>query len=294
MITHNITIPRGHFAYREAGQGTTAVVLLHGWPESSYCWERVVSYLPAADFHYYAPDLRGMGDSERSSELAAYTKQELALDMLEWMDAVGITTCHLVGHDWGGIVAQEMALAHPERFLSLTLLNISIVTNTEGILKAQEKLRGSAGRSLWYQTFMQMPGLAEAMIPGNEEPWLRCFLRSPVRQNSFPEDSLAEYVRYFQQPGTAMSTSNYYRTMKQDMARWQTLMGQRFVMPGHYIFGKHDPVIVEDYLSGAETSFPSFIITEIEAGHFVQEEKPAEVAAALLGFWRSGPFTDRT
>ena len=125
----SVSIERGRFAYRERGEaGGPVVVMLHGWPESSYCWEPVCRYLKSG-LRVIAPDLRGLGDSDRSTELAAYRKQALAQDMVALLDALGVGEFQLVGHDWGGVVAQEVALAIPERVSRLVLMNIHVINN---------------------------------------------------------------------------------------------------------------------------------------------------------------------
>lgn len=107
-----LSTPRGTFTYRKAGTGTP-LVMVYGWPESSYSWEHVSQHLNAG-FRIIAPDLRGLGDSERTVGQDHYHKSELAQDVICMLDALGIGQFQLVGHDWGGIVAQEMALADAE------------------------------------------------------------------------------------------------------------------------------------------------------------------------------------
>src|SRR5699024_7595515 len=120
-------------------------------------------------FRVIAPDLRGLGDSLRTEELADYQKQALAQDMLAVLDELGIDRFHLVGHDWGGVVAQEMALAAPERIPRLCLMNIVIINNARGTQEALAKAGSRGNFHAWYQHFQQSPKLAEGMIPGNEE-----------------------------------------------------------------------------------------------------------------------------
>jgi pimeloyl-ACP methyl ester carboxylesterase len=275
---------RGTFALRDSGGSGPPVVLLHGWPESSACWEPVLPYLPAGDFRYLRPDLRGLGDSERTPGLSPYQKDELARDLLSLLDALGLDTALLVGHDWGGIVAQEAALLAPHRVRGLALLAINVLPNGEGNAKARQTLRGAAGRSLWYQTFQQLPHLAEAMIPGNEEVWLRTFLRF-ADGRPFPAEQLAEYVRTFRIPETPRTSASYYRTMKTDLPRWQALAGRNFGMPGLVLHGTADPVIVPEYFAGAEACFSSFHRIPLDgAGHFLTEERPEAVGRALAGW----------
>lgn len=282
-----LSTPRGAFALRRTGDHGTAVLLLHGWPESSYCWEPVLPYLPREGFRYFRPDLRGMGDSERTDGLLPYHKNSLARDVLALLDALSIESCVLVGHDWGGIVAQELALLAPERVEKLALLAINVLPNGTGNALAQQALRGTAGRSLWYQTFQQLPHLAEAMLPGNEEVWLRTFLRF-ADGRPFPSDALAEYVRTFRIPGTPRATASYYRTLKDDMTRWQELIGRNFGVPGLVLHGSADPVILPEYFAGAEACFSELTFISLAgAGHFLPEERPEAVGRALAG-WLEG------
>jgi pimeloyl-ACP methyl ester carboxylesterase len=262
--------------------GDFPVVMVHGWPESSYCWTRVAEALPAR-FRVIAPDLRGLGDSERTPEREAYHKNELARDMLTVLEELGIEQCHLVGHDWGGAVAQEMALTVPERFHRFCLMNMVVINNVRGNREVMEKPRNVGNPALWYQHFQRAPKLAEAMIPGNEEVWLRYFLPT-WSDTAFPEDAVEEYVRCYRIPGTPATGANYYRTMRDDAKRWATLGERKFPMPSLYIYGNKDVVIVPDYLNHLEDAFDSVEIKQIEANHFVQEEQPEAVAAYLADF----------
>ncbi|MCM0612916.1 alpha/beta hydrolase [Marinobacter sediminum] len=276
-----LTTPRGTFTYRDAGSGTP-LVMIHGWPESSYCWEHVGRYLNAG-FHIIAPDLRGLGDSERTVGREHYHKAELAQDVISMLDALGINRFQLVGHDWGGVVAQEVALAIPERVSRLAIMNIAVINNLKGNMEVVEKVRSGSGKAYWYQHFQQAPGMAEAMIPGNEEVWIRYFLRGA--EQPVPEDSVAEYVRMYAIAGTPAAAANYYRTFDSDAKRWATLSDHVWPMPSIYIYGNRDHVIIPEYLNHIESCFTDIRVAEVKAGHFLQEEKPQEVAEHMNAFF---------
>lgn len=289
-----ISTSRGLFALRTTAApypGAPVLVLQHGWPESSYCWKAVSEQLQQ-DFQIIAPDLRGLGDSERTLDPAAYTKQELGQDLLALLDALAIKRCFLAGHDWGGAVAQEAALAQPERFEKLILLNIHVLPNARGNAEAQAAMRNRPA-PLWYQFFQNArsdndAGLAEAMIPGNERVWLGHFLRT-WSDLDFPADALEEYVRCYSISDTPTTGANMYRCFKQDMARWEQLAGRKFAMPGLYIHGYKDPVIIPAYTEHLDDVFDHIQVERVEAAHFVQEEQPQQVAELIQGFISTTP-----
>ncbi|CAN0067479.1 unnamed protein product, partial [Chrysoparadoxa australica] len=215
------------------------------------------------------------------------TKQALGADLLALLDVLGIQRATLVGHDWGGAVAQEAALAEPARFDGLVLLNIHVLPNARGNAAAQAALRSNPA-ALWYQFFQNArddhgDGLAEAMIPGNERAWLGHFLRTWSRLD-FPAEAMDEYVRCYRQTHTATTGANYYRTYKADRARWAELAGQRFAMPGLYIHGRHDPVIVPEFTRYLDDVFDDIRVESLDAAHFVQEECPVQVARLIRDF----------
>lgn len=277
-----LTTDRGTFSYREGGDINGApVVMIHGWPESSYCWEHLGQHLREG-LRVIAPDLRGLGDSERTEGSQHYVKQELARDVISMLDQLGIQDFQLVGHDWGGIVAQEVALAIPDRIRRMVIMNIALINNLKGNMEVLAKVREVGGKNYWYQHFQQEPGLAEAMIPGNEETWLRFFVKGVAAP--IPEDAIAEYIRMYRIPGTPGAGASYYRSFSSDAKRWAGLADHVWKMPGLYIYGNRDKVIIPEYLNHVEDCFEKIRVEEVDAGHFLQEEKPQEVAAHMNGF----------
>ncbi len=278
------TVSRGTFNCRWGGnEDGFPVVALHGWPESSYCWEPLAARLDRR-FRFLAPDLRGLGDSERTPDPARYQKVELARDVVELVDALGIQDFFLMGHDWGGVVAQEVALAQPNRVKKLVLMNIPVITNTRGNAEAQAVMNSRGSVPLWYQYFQQQPLLPEAMIKGNEEVWVSYFFGRAGREGKIPRETIAEYVRCYAIEGTPFTGASYYRAMRHDVARWATLGGVKFPMPTCYIYGEQDIVIIPEYLNHLEECFDTLQIVRIAASHFVQEEEPDKVAEALNAF----------
>ena len=278
----HLNTSRGQFTYREGGDaGGSPVVMIHGWPECSYTWEHMARHLKPG-LRVIAPDLRGLGDSERTAGQTHYSKQALAQDVVAMLDHLGIKQFQLIGHDWGGVVAQEVALAVAHRVEKMVIMNMALINNLKGNMAVAEQVKAKGSKAYWYQHFQQAPGLAEAMIPGNEETWLRFFLGGWGKP--LPEDSIAEYIRMYRIPGTAGAAANYYREFENDAKRWGGLTEHVWPMPSLYIYGNKDPVIIPTYLRNIENCFDRIEVKEVEAGHFVHEEQPEEVAKHLNAF----------
>lgn len=285
MKTGKITVSRGTFNVRDRGnKDGVPVIMLHGWPESSYCWESVALDMDPS-LRIIAPDLRGLGDSERTLNVNAYRKSELAKDIAEIVKDLGIESFFLVGHDWGGIVAQELALLLPRQVQRLVIMNIPVIANTAGALEAKKVIFGRGAVPFWYQYFQQQPRLPEAMIKGNEEVWIRYFFGAAGKSGAIEPEAIAEYIRCYSIENTPATGAAYYRTMAEDARRWASLGGTQFPMPTLYIYGNKDTVIIPEYLNHVEACFASIQIESLDAGHFVQEEKAREVALRMNRFF---------
>ncbi len=277
-----LSTPRGTFHVRTYGNPAhPPVILLHGWPQTGYCWHHLAAHLDG--LYVIAPDLRGMGDSNRELDLKFYTKDQMSLDIFAIADAMGIEKFYLGGHDWGGAIAQEMAFLHPERIQKLIIINMVIINNAIGQAKAAEVLIPHQFRSSWYQFFLSIKDLPEALIAGKEETWIRFFSRGI--SNPVPEDAIQEYTRCYQIPHSITTAANIYRALPQDRERWKKHYAtQKVAIPTNLIHGVLDPVIIKEYIIGVEESYSNVTVTKLQGGHFVVDEQPKEVGQAIQQF----------
>jgi pimeloyl-ACP methyl ester carboxylesterase len=147
-------------------------------------------------------------------------------------------------------------------------------------------MRADGSFRLWYQYFQQQRSLAEAMIPGNEDVWVRHFFGRAGREGRISEAALAEYVRCYAIKDTPATGAFYYRAMREDAKRWDELAGAVFPMPALYIYGNGDVVIIREYLKHIEECFRDVRVVEVEAEHYLHEERPGTVADILNDFLR--------
>lgn len=278
-----ITTDRGFFGYREYGSSNDpTMVMIHGWPETSYCWHHTAQHLQDK-YHLIAVDLRGVGGSNRDLDKAKYAKDQLALDIISIIDGLKIKDFYLVGHDWGGGVAQEMEFKISSRINKLCVLNFPIINNQKGQAAAYKILGQQLFYPFWYQFFLNLRELPEALIAGKEEVWIRFFMRG--MENEIPEDSIQEYIKSYKVPGSITCAANLYRTMSSDIKRWFALANQKIESPTLVIHGSKDPVIIREYFEGVEECISTVDIRSIETGHFVMDEKPKEVAKILSEYF---------
>lgn len=283
MTNHFITTDRGKFHYATFGEKSNPVLMLiHGYPQTYYCWKEVGEALENS-FYVITPDLRGMGDSERTLEKDAYHKNEMAKDMFSIVDALGIDKFNLGGHDWGSGVAQDMLHQQTDRITKFITLNFPIIHNKIGQMAAYKKLGERLFASFWYQFFLNLPELPERFMAGNEEFWIRFCVRG---KHVATEEAVQEYTRCLKAPNSLTTYANLYRTMKYDMQRWSTPKYTSRVIPVEtlVIHGALDTTIIKEYYTNIENCFESVRIEYLDGGHFICDELPKDVAAQMRAF----------
>ena len=144
------------------------VLLLHGWPDSSYLWRNQIPVLVANGFRAIAPDLRGFGRSDRPEGVTAYFLQNAVADVAGILDALGIDAADIVAHDWGAVVAWLTATAYPNRVRKLVVLSVA-----HPLAPSTLRQREMA----WYQLFFQFEGIAEAWLQHDNWSLFREMLR---------------------------------------------------------------------------------------------------------------------
>lgn len=264
---------------RRAGDDGPTMVLLHGWPETSYCWRHVMTAF-GDEYQMIAPDLRGFGDTGKPD--GPHDKATVAGDIWTIMDAKGIENAILVGHDIGARVAMRMTLDQPDRVSSLIVMNGRYPPL--GSLKTSDT--GQA-RERWYFFFQQHPDLVEALVSKDVQAYYQHFLEHwSYPDFHFDAEEIAEYVRAFSQPGAIRGgCAHYQAALNEDEAQWAADVGKIVATPTQILWGQNDVVSPPLYTEGYDTVFTNMELHFIDkCGHFPHEEQPTETIALMRAF----------
>jgi pimeloyl-ACP methyl ester carboxylesterase len=321
-ITHRTVEANGiriHLA--EAGQGPL-VLLCHGFPESWYSWRRQLHALSEAGFHSVAPDMRGYGQSDRPEDIEKYTLLHLVGDMVGILDALGADRAVIVGHDWGASVAWNAALLRPDRFHGV--VGLSVPFRPRGTAPPTRAMPQTES-SFFYQLYFQSPGVAEAEFERDPRDTIRRLLFSASGDASLrAERALAReavgmvprsggfltrmvdperlppwltaaeldfYAGEFARTGFRGGL-NWYRNIDRNWELMAPFAGLTVKAPALYVAGDRDLVVafpgMDKLIANLKTFVPDLRGTIMlpGCGHWTQQERAAEVNAALVEFVR--------
>ena len=311
-IKHNFVSTNGirmHVA--EAGEGFP-VVMCHGFPEIWYSWRHQIDALSAAGFRAIAPDQRGYGDTDCPAPIEAYSQKQIVADVIGMLDALGISQCVVVGHDWGGMTAWNTAMMAPERIARVIGINTPFIPRAP--IKPTDAMRAMAAGNFHYVLYFQAPGVAETELERDVARSLRAFYQDPpeidpAEMRKAPpgvfgraggglldrftdrphgkfmsEDDFQVFLRAFKQTGFRGGL-NWYRNIDRN---WEdsAVFEQRVTQPALMITAELDAVLRPEMAEGMTEWVPNLRETVLirGSGHWTQQEKPAEVNAAMLKF----------
>lgn len=266
------------FHYLTDGAGPL-VLLLHGFPQSSYEYRHLVPALARAGYRAVAPDMRGFGETTRPERIEDYALQTLGDDVAALVDAFGEPKAHVLGHEWGGIVAAEAALSHPEQVDRLILVNgAPAITLGRAIHHSwRQRIRS------WYVLYFRLPRLPEwslTLLHG----WVMNLVFS---DGGFSAPDRAVYRDAICEPRAAWAGLAYYRSMAHTIkADADRLRGKRITSPALILWGKRDWTLNRDLPQWLDRQFtnPPRKVFFPDVGHWVIEARPDEVARIVIGF----------
>ncbi|MDT5139500.1 MAG: hypothetical protein QOD58_3762 [Mycobacterium sp.] len=296
----------------EAGdRGAPVVVLCHGFPELAYSWRHQVPVLAEAGYHVLAPDQRGYGGSSRPEAIEAYDIHQLTADIVGVLDDVGAERAVWVGHDWGAVVVWNAPLLHPDRVAAVSALSVPPLPRAQQ--QPMKAFRGTFGENFFYILYFQEPGVADAelngdpartmrrmmgglQLTGDQSAALRMVAPGPegfidrlpepaAHPDWITQDELDHYISEFTRTGFTGGL-NWYRNMDRNWETTPALDGAMIAVPCLFIGGTADPVLAftRRDRAGQVISGPYREVMIDGAGHWLQQERPAEVNSALLEF----------
>jgi haloacetate dehalogenase len=195
------------------GHGDEAVLLLHGHPESHLTWFRVAPEL-AKKYTVVITDMRGYGDSSKphgNPDHSTYSKRSMAKDQVFVMQQLGFDKFHIVGHDRGARVCHRLLLDYPDLVKSATLIDI-IPT-----LDVYEMTTQAVATKFWHWYFyIQKEPFPETFLGARPEYFIRSNIQKKtipgtIKKDTFPEDIVDEYIRYYSDPATVHAIAEDYR-----------------------------------------------------------------------------------
>lgn len=296
----------------EAGdRGAPVVVLAHGFPELAFSWRHQIPVLAEAGYHVLAPDQRGYGGSSRPEGVQAYDIHALTGDIVGLLDDVGAQRAVWVGHDWGAPVAWNAALLHPDRVAGVAGLSVPPTPRPQQ--RPTEAWRQLFGDNFFYILYFQQPGVADAELDDDPARTMRRMiggLRPPDDQDAarrmvapgpqgfigrLPEpdglpdwigaDELEHYVGEFTRTGFTGGL-NWYRNFDRNWETTAAIADTTTDVPALFLAGSADPVLGftrRDRATEVVTGPYREVLID-GAGHWLQQERPDEVNAALLDF----------
>jgi haloacetate dehalogenase len=266
-----------------AGSGPP-VLLLHGFPQTHYCWHLVAPELTAGNTVVVC-DLKGYGDSRsaRGGPLGeGYAKREMAAELVDLMARLGFERFAVVGHDRGGRVAYRMALDRPEVVERLAVLNI--VPTVDQF----ERMAGEAAIEYWPWFFLaQPPPFAERLVAASAEYFLRHTLDSmAAAPGLIAPEATDRYLRALTPEMISAICADYRAGFHIDRVidAEDRERGRKIGCPVLVHWGAEEGSISEGPLDVWREWVEAVEGAPLASGHFIPEEAPSELAASLRSF----------
>lgn len=275
MMMKTVDLPNLRMSYRDTGGDLPLLVLLHGWPQTSQCWDQVIPAL-AEDFRVVAPDLRGYGHSDKPR--IGYDKRTMAQDIRQLVDHLGHVSVRIVGHDRGARVAHRFALDHPDMLTHLTLLDVAPTLHTF------RKGTTSTAQNYWHWLFHMKDDLPELLVGENIEAYLRFFFERWTMQRDAVEPAIPDYVTAFSRPGALRAGFDDYRATDIDLLHdgADHDAGTTVNIPVQLLWGDHGLVSGIDVIAAWKPFAPhAFGTPLVDCGHFLPEEQPSKLTEKL-------------
>ncbi|HEY7974364.1 MAG TPA: alpha/beta hydrolase [Ktedonobacterales bacterium] len=263
--------------YVAAGERGPLVLLLHGFPEFWYSWRWQIAPL-AARFRVVAPDLRGYNLSEKPR--TGYDIRTLYRDVAGLIAAFDAPDAHIVGHDWGGVIAWALAIRQPQLVRKLVILNAPHPGTFMRELRHARQLRRS-----WYAALFQLPWLPERLLARDDYAAIRAICHAANRRAViFTPEDIERYVAAIARPGALTAALNYYRQLlRGGLGALGPL--RRIDAPTLVLWGERDPALGVELLDGLERWVADLRIQRFpDARHWLSQERPDDVTQALLAF----------
>ncbi|MEU6125302.1 alpha/beta hydrolase [Streptomyces sp. NPDC047123] len=263
------------------GGSGSPVVLLHGFPQTHLMWRHVAERL--ADEHtVICPDLRGYGASDKPAATGpeVYAKRSMAADIVSLAAALGHDRFALIGHDRGALVAFRAGLDHPETITHLGILDIVPTLDMWNVLKG---VPAAVGYHLYLMA--QPPGLPEAMIAGSADAFFGSFLDAWAGDPAaMPETVRAAYLAASAAAVTSI-VADYRASADIDVTHDQADLdaGSQLAMPVTVVQQDWGAQLGYDAAAVWQAWAPDLDHRLTRAGHFMAEEAPDEIAAAVRG-----------
>jgi pimeloyl-ACP methyl ester carboxylesterase len=304
-----------------AGSGPL-VLFCHGFPESWYSWRHQLPAVAAAGFRAVALDMRGYGRTSAPADIGAYTINHLVGDVVGAVASLGETQAVVVGHDWGAPVAWFSALMRPDVFRAVAAMSVPFMGPIPGLpegLTVNDLMRMNAAGREYYRLYFQEPGVAEADLEADVHRSVLGFLYAisgdivadgvhaggwdghfpageTLSQQLVPpvalpawltEADVAYYVDELSRTGFRGGL-NWYRNIDALPGCTAPFVGRTIEQPALYLGGELDMIAgnTPDALEAMRAQTPGLrkLVMYPGAGHWLQQERPAEVNAELVAF----------
>jgi pimeloyl-ACP methyl ester carboxylesterase len=257
---------------QDEGEGAP-VLLIHGFPDSHRLWRHQVPALVAAGKRVIAPDLRGLGDSEKPAEVRDYGIRHSIADMVAVLAALGVERAQVVGHDFGAAVAWGLAAFASERVERLAVLSVGHPRALADLLTVEQREKS------WYMLMFQFEDVAEQLLQRDDWRLLREWLHG--------NGDVEQYIADLSRPGALTAALNWYRANSAPKRQLQERPGFPSVtVPTLGIWSSGDDYLLEPPMANSgEHVEGEWRYERIEgASHWMQLDAPERLNALLLDF----------
>lgn len=263
--------------YLQSGSGSNTIILLHGWPESSFMWKETMFKL-AGNYTVIAPDLRGVNNS--SVPKNEFDKASLAEDIHKLVNYLNLKNVIVVGHDIGGMVTYAYVRLYPNEILGAAILDVPLpgLGSWDYLMKTEH---------VWHFRFHDQKPLAEDLVMGKQKNYFRYFIDSKsVNKSAIDDDAINAYAKAYNTKSSLNAGFEWYRAFPKDVT-FNLAHKESLNVPVLLVGAEFS---MKDALDGLKESLKTVGLINIEtavimnSGHFIVEEKPEETAKIILDF----------